>query len=60
MGPDTPIIVNKFHKGAKVPYINTLVGDPEQATTVSTAAVPQPLNNNANTLTYELNGLNHK
>ena len=56
MGPDTragvpPIIVNKFHKGAKSPV---LLGDIEQATTVSTAAVPQLSNNNANT--YELKG----
>ena len=45
-----------FTKAPKVPYIKTLLGDIEQATTVSTAAVPQPLNNNANT--YELNGIN--
>ena len=44
-------IVNKFHKGAKSPE---LLGDIEQATTVSTAAVPQLSNNNANT--YELKG----
>ena len=45
-----------FTKAPKVPYIKTLLDDIEQATTVSTAAVPQQLalTNNANT--YELNG----
>ena len=42
-----PIIVNKFHK-AKIPYIKTLLGDHEQATTntmstASLATLPQPL-----------------
>ena len=48
--------INFTKKAPKVPYIKTLLDDIEQATTVSTAAVPQPLalTNNANT--YELYG----